>query len=44
MAALGADSGISKSKVSRICAELDETVEASAAAASTTQSPQLRFA
>ena len=28
MAALGADSGISKSKVSRICAELDETVEA----------------
>ena len=28
VAALGADSGISKSEVSRICAELDETVEA----------------
>ena len=27
VAALGADSGISKSMVSRICAELDETVE-----------------
>lgn len=28
VAALGAESGISKSEVSRICAELDETVEA----------------
>ncbi len=38
VAALGVDSGISKSEVSRTCAGLDEIVRASAPAASTTSS------